>query len=247
MRIDIVTVLPEMIREAVTYSILGRAQSANLVVINAVNLRDFAEDRHQTTDDKPCGGGGGMILKPEPVVKALRAIGALEGQARIVLTEPQGEPFCQAKARELAECDWLIFVCGRYEGVDERIRAYVTDELSIGDYVLTGGELPALVMTDAIVRLLPGALGDAEAPEKDSFGEGLLEHPHYTKPREFEGREVPEILLGGHHAEIERWRRKQRLLRTRERRPDLWAAFAPSEGDLALLAEADRNERDRNP
>ncbi len=237
MRIDVVTLFPEMVAQAVDHSILKRAQAAGIVEIRAVNLRDYATDRHHTTDDTPCGGGGGMIMKPEPVAAALDAIRAGGEEARVILTDPQGEVFKQEKAHELAAAPRLIFLCGHYEGVDERIRQHmVTDELSIGDYVLTGGELPALVMIDAVTRLLPGALGDEEAPQKDSFSEGLLEHPHYTRPRSFRGWEVPEILFSGHHKQIERWRRWHRLVRTRERRPDLWSRFTPSREDEKLLA-----------
>lgn len=211
--------------------------------VNVVNLRDYATDRHRTTDDTPCGGGGGMLMKVEPLARALdtlRSGTAGEADCRIILTDPRGELFTQAKARELSNETHLIFLCGRYEGVDERVREYlVTDELSIGDYVLTGGELPALVMLDAIIRLQPGALGDADAPDKDSFAEPLLEYPQYTRPRSFRGWDVPDLLFGGHHAEITRWRRKQQLQRTRERRPDLWAQFTPTKEDVKLLAELD--------
>lgn len=238
MRIDVVTIFPEMIAQAVAHSIVKRAQDAGLVQINVVNLRDYAPDRHHTTDDTPCGGGGGMIMKVEPIAYALDALRPEGAPCRVILTDPQGERFTQAKAQELAREAHLIFLCGHYEGVDERVREHlVTDEISIGDYVLTGGELPALVMIDAVTRLQPGALGDEAAPGKDTFSEGLLEHPHYTRPRSFRGWEVPEILFSGHHAEIARWRRKQQLLRTRARRPDLWARFSPTQEDEKLLAE----------
>lgn len=247
-RIDVLTLFPEMIREAVSYSIMGRAREAGLAEVRAVNIRDFATDRHHTTDDTPCGGGGGMILKPEPIAAALESLSSPKSEsallpkvenrnARVILTDPQGERFTQNKACELAREPHLVFLCGHYEGVDERVRAHmVTDELSIGDYVLTGGELPALVMIDAIVRLIPGALGEEGAPEKDTFSEGLLEHPQYTRPRAFKGWEVPEILFSGHHAQIEKWRKWHRLNRTRERRPDLWAEYELSKEDEKLLA-----------
>jgi tRNA (guanine37-N1)-methyltransferase len=238
MRIDVLTIFPEMIREAVGHSILQRAQDARLAEINAIDLRDYASDRHRTTDDTPCGGGGGMIMKPEPIAQALDALDARKGagSARVILTEPRGRMFDQAAARELATEERLVFICGRYEGVDERVRQHlVTDEYSIGDYVLTGGELPALVMIDAIVRLIPGALGEESAPGNDSFAEPLLEYPQYTKPRSFRGWEAPEILFSGHHAQIEKWRRWHQLQVTRARRPDLWEKFAPSEADLKLL------------
>lgn len=236
MRIDVVTVFPQMIAEAVGHSIVKRAQDAGLVTINVVNLRDYATDRHHTTDDTPCGGGGGMIMKVEPIARALDALRPEAEPCRVILTDPQGEVFTQPKARELAAESHLIFLCGHYEGVDERVREHlITDELSIGDYILTGGELPALVMIDAITRLQAGALGDEEAPQKDSFSENLLQYPHYTHPRTFRGWEVPEILFSGHHAEIERWRRKQQLIRTRERRPDLWAKHELTDEDRKLL------------
>ena len=240
-RIDVVTILPEMVESALDHSILKRAREAGIADIRVVNLRDYAEGRHKVTDDTPCGGGGGMIMKPEPIAEAVDALTAGGSKARVILTDPRGEVFTQAKARELAEEEHLILLCGRYEGVDERVREnLITDEISIGDYILTGGELPAMVILDAVVRLQPGALGDEIATEKDSFSDGLLEYPQYTKPREYRGWAVPDILFSGHHAEIEKWRRKQQLIRTRERRPDLWAKFEPGKQDLKLLAEIDR-------
>jgi tRNA (guanine37-N1)-methyltransferase len=231
-----------MIEQALNHSIIKRALEGGLVEINAVNLRDYAPDKHHVTDDTPCGGGGGMIMKPDPIARALDALRPEGEPCRVILTDPQGETFTQAKARELAAEPHLIFLCGHYEGVDERVREHlVTDELSIGDYVLTGGELPALVMVDAITRLQPGALGDAEATNKDSFSEPLLEYPQYTRPRSFRGWDVPEILFGGHHAQITRWRRRQQLLRTRSRRPDLWSQFSPSKEDLKLLEEEEQS------
>src|SRR5687768_3166142 len=243
MRIDVLTIFPEMIQEAVGHSILKRAQESGLVTINAINLRDFAADKHKTTDDTPVGGGGGMIMKPEPIANALDALG--EGDRRVILTEPRGKLFTQQVARELSKEEHLVFICGRYEGVDERVRQrLVTDELSIGDYVLTGGELPALVMLDAVVRLIPGALGEESAPEDDSFAEPLLEYPQYTKPRSFRGWEVPEILFSGHHAQIEKWRRWHQLIETREKRPDLWSRFEPSEQDEKLLSGGEPGQPD---
>ena len=234
MRIDVLTIFPELIREAVSHSILRRAQDSALVEINAVNLRDFAADRHRTTDDTPCGGGGGMIMKVEPIARAIDALGR---SGRIILTDPRGRAFSQAAARELAREDRLLFICGRYEGVDERVRRLVTDEFSIGDYVLTGGELPSLVMIDAVVRLIPGALGEESAPDDDTFAEPLLEYPQYTKPRSFNGMDVPDVLFSGHHAQIAKWRRWHQLHETRARRPDLWERFEPSREDEKLLKE----------
>ena len=246
-RIDVVTILPEMVAGALDHSIIKRAQEAGLAEIRVVNLRGYAADRHHTTDDTPCGGGGGMIMKIEPIAAALDALVTDGDRARVILTDPRGEPFSQAKARELAAEEHVVILCGRYEGVDERVREHlVTDEISIGDYILTGGELPALVMLDAIVRLQPGALGDEIATEKDSFSDGLLEYPQYTRPREFRGWEAPEILFSGHHAAIEKWRRREQLVRTRERRPDLWERFTPTRQDLALLAEIDRDNESRS-
>ena len=233
MRIDIVTLFPGIFAGPLQESILGRARAKGLVEINVVNLRDWAESRHRVTDDYPFGGGGGMVLKPEPLfacVEALRGDGS-----RVILLDPQGRRFRQEIARELSQAAHLILLCGRYEGVDERVREHlVDDEISIGDYVLTGGELPAVVVTDAVVRLLPGALGDQAAPAKDSFGAGLLEGPHYTRPEEFRGWRVPEVLLSGDHARIARWRRQQALWLTWQRRPDLLetAELTPEEQKL---------------
>jgi tRNA (guanine37-N1)-methyltransferase len=236
MRIDVVTLFPQMISDALSHSILKRAQDSGIVSIQAINLRDYTTDRHHTTDDTPCGGGGGMIMKPEPIARAVESLRRDAEPCRVILTDPQGVLFTQQKARELAQEAHLIFLCGHYEGVDERVRELlVTDEISIGDYVLTGGELPALVMIDAIARLLPGVLGNAAGAERDTFSEGLLEYPQYTRPRVFMGREVPPILFSGHHALIERWRRWHQLTRTRDRRPDLWKALTLTESDRKLL------------
>jgi len=237
MRVDILTILPQMVADALTHSVVGRALAAGIAQVNVVDIRDFAGDRHRTTDDTPCGGGGGMLMKPEPIARALRSLSGQSLPHRVILTDPQGERFTQAAARELADCPHAIIICGRYEGVDERVRlSMVTHAYSIGDYVLTGGELPALVMVDAAVRLLPGALGWSEAPERDTFTEPLLDYPTYTRPREFEGQSVPQVLLEGNHADIEAWRLRQQLDRTRRLRPDLWARFTPSTDELRLLA-----------
>lgn len=236
MRIDVVTIFPQLIEGALGHGIMGRALSAGIVQIRVVNLRDYATDRHHTTDDKPCGGGGGMIMKPEPLFRAVENLRDAASSARVILTDPQGKVFDQSVAQELAQESHLIFLCGRYEGVDERVRQHLaTDELSIGDYVLSGGELPALVMIDAVVRLLPGALGNEKAPDQDTFSEGLLEYPQYTLPRDFRGWTVPEILFSGHHERIRKWRRWHQLVRTRERRPDLWQRFELTPEDVQLL------------
>lgn len=224
MRIDILTLFPEMFPGVLGASILGKAQERGLVTINVVNFRQYAGNKHGTVDDTPYGGGAGMVLKPEPIFRAVEAIleEVPDTKPRIILLCPQGRTFRQEIAEELAQEKHLIFLCGHYEGFDERVRQHLaTDELSIGDYVLTGGELPAMVIIDAVVRLLPGVLGNEESARTDSFATGLLEHPHYTRPADFRGWKVPEVLLSGHHANIARWRKKEALRRTMERRPDL--------------------------
>ncbi|RUS46394.1 tRNA (guanosine(37)-N1)-methyltransferase TrmD [Cohnella sp. AR92] len=233
MRVDVLTLFPEMFEGVFGSSILGKAREKGIVSLNTVNFRDYANNKHNTVDDTPYGGGGGMVLKPEPIFAAVEDVvqaasnglsqaGAPEAKPRVILLCPQGETFSQAKAQELAGEQHLIFICGHYEGYDERIREFlVTDELSIGDYVLTGGELPAMVAIDSIVRLLPGVLGNDQSAVLDSFSDGLLEYPHYTRPPEFRGWKVPDVLLSGHHAEIDKWRRLQSLERTLARRPDL--------------------------
>lgn len=244
MRIHVLTIFPEMIRSAASYGIVGRAAAAGLVSIDAVDLREFTHDAHRTTDDTPYGGGGGMIMKAEPVSDALDALRAGGPLDHVILTDPQGEPFSQAIARELAQRNAIAIVCGRYEGVDDRVRTKLcTRALSIGDYVLSGGELPALVIVDAVVRLLPGAVGWSEAPDHDSFENGLLDFPQYTKPREFRGETVPSVLLDGDHSEITEWRRRQQLDRTRRLRPDLWALRQTTMDDLHCLARSGRKVR----
>ncbi len=240
MRVDILTIFPEMVRCGVDYSILKRAQENHLLEIHVHNIRDFAEDKHRTTDEPPYGGGAGMVMKPEPIFKAAEHVKAecWTEQSRIILTTPQGQLFNQEKAVELSKCPHLVFICGHYEGVDERVREHlVTDEFSIGDYILTGGELPALVMLDAIARLIPGVLGTEQSALEESFSEGLLEYPQYTRPAEFRGWRVPDVLLSGHHAEIEKWRRIQSLKRTLERRPDLLEKAHLTEEDRRILDE----------
>jgi tRNA (guanine37-N1)-methyltransferase len=242
MKIDVVTLFPGMFAGPLHESILARAQTRGVVEIRIVNLREYAGGRHRVTDDYPFGGGRGMVLKPEPLwaaVEGLRTDGT-----RVILLDPQGHRFCQEVARELSTASHLILLCGRYEGVDERVREHLVDaELSIGDYVLTGGELPALVVIDAVTRLCPGALGDPAAPEHDSFAGGLLEAPHYTRPEVFRGHRVPEVLLSGDHEKIARWRRLESLRRTWRRRPDLLetAELSPEEQKLLeKFAEGDR-------
>jgi tRNA (guanine37-N1)-methyltransferase len=221
-RIDIVTLFPSMLEAPLAESIVGRARTRGLVDIRVHDLREHAAGRHRVTDEPPFGGGGGMILKPDPLADAVKALRPEGEEARVILLGPAGRRFSQDVARELARRSHLILLCGRYEGVDERVSETVADEeLSIGDYVLTGGEPAALVVTDAVTRLLPGVLGDEEAPSRDSFARGLLEHPQYTRPEVFRGVSVPEVLRSGDHGRIARWRQVMSLWRTWERRPDL--------------------------
>ena len=224
MKIDVLTPFPDMMKGVFRESILGRAQGKGIVVLKVWDLRDFATDKHRTVDDYPYGGGPGMILKPEPIFRAVDQILEKNPEAspKIIFMTPQGEPYTQAKAKELAGEDHLVFLCGHYRGVDVRVvEALVTDEISIGDYILTGGELAAAVVVDSVVRLLPGVLGDFDSAEGDSFHDGRLDHPHYTRPAEFRGMKVPDVLLSGHHAQVDAWREKKAVERTRERRPDL--------------------------
>jgi len=239
MRFDVLTLFPAIVNGPLHESILKRAIETGRLVVAVHNIRDYALDKHHVTDDVPYGGGGGMVMKPEPVFAAVQAALADASPVRppIILMTPQGRRFTQAVARELAQHERLVLICGRYEGVDERVREFLaTDEISIGDYVLTGGELPALVVIDAVTRLLPGVLGDPGATLEDSHSDGLLEYPHYTRPPDFQGRAVPEVLLSGHHAQVERWRREASLRRTFERRPDLLAQANLSEADREFLA-----------
>jgi tRNA (guanine37-N1)-methyltransferase len=221
MRFDIITIFPELIRDAISHSIPGRAIKMGLVEVVTHDLRDYTEDKHRTVDDAPYGGGAGMIFKPEPLAKAIEDVKG-ESEAPVIYMTAEGRRLNQETANAFSLQDHVILLCGHYRGIDERIRErYVTDELSIGDYVLSGGELPALVVMDAVIRLIPGAIGDAESALDDSFQNGLLDAPWYTRPRAFEGMEVPDILLNGDHKKITAWREDQALKRTRERRPDL--------------------------
>lgn len=244
MHIDILTLFPEMFPGYLNESILKRAQESGRLSVTLHNIRDYAAGKHRVTDEPPYGGGGGMVLKPEPVFAAVEAIMAGANLPRppappipIILLSPQGRPFTQQAARELAGHERLVLLCGRYEGVDERVRQYLAnDEISIGDYVLTGGELAAMVVVDAVTRLLPGVLGAEFAAQTDSYAAGLLEGPHYTRPPNFRGWRVPELLLSGHEANIRRWRREQALRRTWQRRPDLLLTAELTETDKAFLA-----------
>jgi tRNA (guanine37-N1)-methyltransferase len=284
MRIDILTVLPDMIAASLDYSIVKRARDRGIVDIRVVNLRDYTTDRHHTTDDVPYGGGGGMVMKIDPIYRALKALDALPEQIetdarpdayidreeqeappapaespfategvgkglrpRVVLTDPRGERFTQEMARAWAREERIVILCGHYEGVDDRVRQHlITDEVSIGDYVLTGGELPALVIADALARLQPGALGDSQAPENDSFAGDLLEYPHYTRPRSFQGWDVPNVLLSGNFAFIERWRRWHQLRDTHRRRPDLFEKLTLTGEEIAWMDGAEPEAPDQD-
>lgn len=235
MNINVLSLFPEMFTGVFGSSILKKAQENNLVHLNVIDIREFSDNKHKQVDDYPYGGGAGMVLKPEPMFKAVETI--TEGRnPRIILMCPQGERFTQKKAEELAKEKELVFLCGHYEGYDERIREHlVTDEISIGDFVLTGGELPAMVIIDAVVRLIPGVLGQEASHVHDSFSTGLLEHPHYTRPSDFRGMKVPDVLLSGNHSKIEEWREQQSLKRTFERRPDLLEKIELTEKQKAYI------------
>jgi tRNA (guanine37-N1)-methyltransferase len=236
MEFDVFTLLPEVFFPYLNSSILERARQRSLIDVRVHNIRDWASTKHHVTDDEPYGGGGGMVMKVEPVFAAVESVLGPETNIPVILLTPQGRVFNQKIAQELVQQPRLALICGRYEGVDERIRQHlVTDEISIGDYVLTGGELPALILIDAISRLISGVLGDPDGAMDDSHSSGLLEYPHYTRPPEFRGWGVPEILLSGDHAKIEKWRREQSLRRTLKRRPDLLENARLSESDLKNL------------
>ncbi len=243
MRIDVFTLFPQVFQPYLETSILHRAIVRELVQINLHNIRDWTTDRHHVTDDEPYGGGGGMVMKPEPIFAAIEGVLGEESDCPVILLTPQGRLLNQSVAYELSEQPKLAFLSGRYEGIDERVRQHlVSDEISIGDYVLTGGELPTLVLIDTIVRLLPGALGDPEGALDDSHASGVLEYPHYTRPAEFRGWGVPEVLLSGDHARVARWRHEQSLLRTVRRRPDLLENVQLNEEDLEFLANQEQDE-----
>jgi tRNA (guanine37-N1)-methyltransferase len=272
MKFEVFSLFPEIFPPYLDSSILQRARQHGLIDVRVHNIRDYTHDKHHTTDDVPYGGGGGMVMKPEPVFEAVESVlgmslththneqeagqeagdreGAVLNQAGIpiILLTPQGRVFNQAIATELSQHEKIALICGRYEGVDERIRKHlVTDEISIGDYVLTGGELPALILIDAVARLLPGVLGDPDGATDDSHASGLLEYPHYTRPPEFRGESVPEVLLSGDHARIAKWRREQSLLRTLERRPDLLGKTPLGKEDINFLTEQGFHVEDKKP
>ncbi|HHX61024.1 MAG TPA: tRNA (guanosine(37)-N1)-methyltransferase TrmD [Epulopiscium sp.] len=231
MKISILTLFPEMITQTLSHSMIGRAQANNIVTIDPINIRDYSDNKHLQVDDYPYGGGAGMVMQPGPVYRAYQGVKqSSNSNTRVLYMTPHGKPFAQADAQELSKEANLIFLCGHYEGIDQRvIDEIVTDEYSVGDYILTGGELPAMVMIDSICRLIPGVLGKQESFEEESFSYSLLEHPHYTRPVEFNGETVPEVLLSGHHENIKKWRREQSLIATYEKRHDLLAT-----ADLSL-------------
>jgi tRNA (guanine37-N1)-methyltransferase len=237
MRVDVLTLFPEMFRSPLEHSILKRAREAGLLDVRAVDIRSYTTDRHRQVDDCPYGGGPGMVMKPEPLFAAVEALSAEPPPPeRVILFTPLGRRFDQSVAEELSASSRLLFLCGRYEGMDERVhRHLVTDELSIGDYVLTGGELAAMVVIDAVARLLPGVLGKDESSESETFSESLLEYPHYTRPPDFRGWKVPDVLLSGNHGAVERWRREESLRRTLQHRPDLFLKHELSLEDLKIL------------
>jgi len=237
-RFDILSVFPGMFASAFECSLLKKAQEKNLIEIRVHDIRHYTEDKHRMTDDTPYGGGGGMVMKVEPIDRALQAVAPDRDQALIVLLTPQGETFRQEIAQELSLYPRIVLVCGHYEGLDERVRTHLVDrEISIGDYVLTGGELPAMIVVDAVARLVPGVLGNAASVMTDSFAMGLLEYPQYTRPAEYRDWKVPDVLISGHHREIEKWRRRESLRRTLTRRPDLLKQVDLSADDLVLLKE----------
>jgi tRNA (guanine37-N1)-methyltransferase len=235
MQVDVLTLFPEMFQGPITESLLKKAQQKGLLSFNIVNIRDFTSDKHKTADDTPYGGGAGMVMKAEPIFSALSQVKSKE--SRVILMCPAGKRLSQEKANALAKYERLTIICGHYEGLDERIKEMVDEEISIGDYVLTGGEIPAMVLIDAVARQIVGVVKEAQSVKRDSFFEGLLDYPSYTKPEEYEGRPVPPVLLSGHHAEIESWRRKESLKKTLERRPDLLAKAQLNDKDNELLSD----------
>jgi tRNA (guanine37-N1)-methyltransferase len=238
-KIDIVTIFPEMVTGALGAGILGRAIAGGVIDVQVHDLREQTTDRHRVVDDVPFGGGPGMVLKPEPLFRAVEHIRGVRGEpAAVILTSPDGARFSHEAAERLSRLAHVVILCGRYEGVDERVRRHLaTEEMSIGDYVVSGGELPALVIVDAVARLVPGVVGDERSVERDSFARGLLDFPQFTRPADFRGWAVPPVLLSGHHAEIERWRRREALTRTIERRPELLASADLEPADAVLLKE----------
>lgn len=242
MKFAVMTLFPEMIEEIASHSILGRARREGLIEIEAVNIRDFSKDKHKHVDDYPYGGGAGMVMKAEPVYDCYKALN--EPEARVIYLSPQGRVFDQKIAEELSKEKTLVLLCGHYEGIDERVLEEIgAEELSVGDFVLTGGELAAAVVIDSVSRLIPGVLGKEESFENESFSDGLLEYPQYTRPEEFMGRRVPDVLLSGHHANIEKWRRKQSVMRTAKKRPDILVKAYLTEDEKRLVRDIENNEK----
>ncbi len=243
MRFDVFSLLPQVLQPYLDASILQRAIQNGLLDVQLHDIRAWTTDKHHVTDDAPFGGGGGMVMKPEPIFAAVEEVLGSPPACPVILLTPQGRTYTQQVAQELSSHPRLALLCGRYEGVDERVREHlVTDQISIGDYVVTGGEIPALLLIDSLTRLIPGALGDPDGAQDDSFASGLLEYPHYTRPAEFRGWRVPDVLLSGNHAQIARWRRDQSLLRTRRRRPDLLEKFELNKKDREYLKKLDQEE-----
>jgi tRNA (guanine37-N1)-methyltransferase len=242
-RFDILTLFPEMFRSPLASSVLKKAIDRGIIRVSVFNIRDFTKDKHRVVDDSPYGGGSGMVMKAGPIVEGIEQLRSTDGSPRVVLMTPQGVPFDHSQAKRLSQYDHLLFVCGRYEGVDERVRDYVDEEVSVGDYILMGGELAVMVVIDAVSRFVPGVLGSEVSVLEESFVSSLLEYPQYTRPRVFRGKRVPEVLVSGNHHQITHWRRKEALRRTFTRRPDLLEKVSLSEGDLALLEEIKREEQ----
>lgn len=237
LKIHVLTLFPEFFESPFNVSIIKRALDKGLIQIELINIRDFSRDKHKKVDDYPYGGGSGMVMKPEPIFEAVDYVEkTIEGERRrIILMSPQGKTFNQSLARELSTEKNLVFICGHYEGIDERVKTLITDEISIGDYILTGGEIPALAIIDAVTRLVPGVLGSSQSLEEESFSDGLLEYPQYTRPEVYRGLKVPDVLLSGNHKEIELFRRRESLIRTREKRPDLFKKLKLTDFDKELL------------
>jgi tRNA (guanine37-N1)-methyltransferase len=241
MRIDILTLFPEMFMGLFEYSIIGRAMERDIIKVKVHNIRDYAHDKHSVVDDYPYGGGAGMVMKPEPVFESVESIKEENGStnATIILLSPKGRLFNQQTAKRLTSYDQIIMICGRYEGIDDRVAEHLaTEEISVGDYILSGGEIPAMVITDSIIRLLPGAIGSEQSLNEESYEDGLLEYPQYTRPAEYRGWQVPSVLLSGHHSDIARWRRRQSLLLTAVRRPDLFAKISVTQEDKTFLRQS---------
>ena len=245
-RFDILTLFPDMFQSPFASSVLKRAIDRGLIKVNIYNIRDFTADKHHVVDDSPYGGGSGMVMMAGPIVEGIERIKSTNGSPRVILMTPQGVTFHHAEAKRLSQCGHLLFVCGRYEGVDERVREYIDEEISIGDYILTGGELAVMVVIDAISRFVPGVLGSEASVLEESFADALLEYPQYTRPRVFRGQGVPEVLVSGDHRQITLWRRKEALRRTLIRRPDLLEKADLPEDDPALLEEIKREEEKGN-